>query len=52
MTEEEALALFWDENKRSYIFPSQAVMDRFMKRIEKSWKPAEGFEPPTPSSFG
>ena len=37
---QEALALFWDDEKKDYIFPSREKMDDFIKRFD-SKKPAE-----------
>ena len=47
----EIEALFWDEEKGDYVFPSREIINVVIEESE-SRKPAEGFEPPTPSSFG
>jgi len=43
VTPEEIQALFWDERKKDFIFPSQEDMQRYIEKYE-SKKPMEGIE--------
>jgi len=43
VTPEEIQALFWDERKKDFVFPSQEDMQRYIEKYE-SKKPMEGIE--------